>query len=270
MKTILFFALTLVLASAAIAQSPAAGSGKTELLIQRILALLAVVEKPQQILAITFTNKAAAEMRQRLLQALELARDKPCPVESHEAKTWNLAFNALQRHGDHLLRNPAQLNIQTIDSFNVTLVRKMPWISRFGSLPDITKDADTLYQLAAEKLLSQLENGGSGQQQVEVLLRHLDNNVALVTQLLVDMLRQRDQWLRHMLSNDENSRQSLQRGLELLCSDYLQTVKKYIPTDLIPELLFCLNFSAVSSTRFRYPLATPWPPTASSPAMPMG
>ena len=226
-----------------IVQAPA-GSGKTELLIQRILALLGVVKKPQQILAITFTNKAAAEMRQRLLQALEFARDKPCPVKPHEAKTWTLAFSALQRHGEHLLRNPAQLNIQTIDSFNVTLVRKMPWISRFGTLPDITKDADSLYQLAAENLLSQLENGGPGQQQVEILLRHLDNNVALMTQLLIDMLRQRDQWLRHMLSSDENTRQSLQQGIEHLCSDYLQAVKKHIPDNLITEMLFCLNFSA--------------------------
>ncbi|WP_321371885.1 UvrD-helicase domain-containing protein [uncultured Desulfuromusa sp.] len=228
-----------------IVQAPA-GSGKTELLIQRILALLAVVEKPQQILAITFTNKAAAEMRRRLLQALEGARDKRCPEESHAAKTWTLALKALQHHGDNLLRNPAQLNIQTIDSFNVALVRKMPWVSRFGSLPEITKDADTLYRSAAEKLLSRLENGGAGQQQVKVLLRHLDNNVVLVSQLLVDMLRQRDQWLRHMLKKDENSRQSLQQGLEHLCSDYLKALEQQIPSVLIPELLFCLNFSATN------------------------
>ncbi|SEA47317.1 ATP-dependent exoDNAse (exonuclease V) beta subunit (contains helicase and exonuclease domains) [Desulfuromusa kysingii] len=228
-----------------IVQAPA-GSGKTELLIQRILALLAVVEKPQQILSITFTNKAAAEMRQRLLQALEAARDKACPTEPHAAKTWNLAFQALQHHGDSLLRNPAQLNIQTIDSFNVTLVRKMPWVSRFGSLPEITKDADALYRLAAERLLSQLETGGAGQQQIMVLLRHLDNNVGLVSQLLVGMLRQRDQWLRHMLSHRENTRQSLQQGLERLCSDYLKSVKELFPHALIPDLLGCFNFAGMN------------------------
>ncbi len=225
-----------------IVQAPA-GSGKTELLIQRMLALLAEVEKPQQILAITFTNKAAAEMRQRLLLALESARDSACPVEPHGEKTWRLAVAALHRHGVELLRNPAQLLIQTIDSFNASLVRKMPWVSRFGSLPEMSEDADALYRLAAEKLLSRLENGTAGDTQLRLLLRHLDNNVALVERMLIDMLRRRDQWLRHILVADEYSRQHLQQGLERLCCDQLEGLKKTFPVDLEVELLDCLHFS---------------------------
>ena len=85
-------------------QAPA-GSGKTTLLTERFLALLAEVDDPGQVVAITFTNAAAAEMRNRVLD--ELRKTEPSP----------LALRALARSnalGWKLLDLPAQLRISTI------------------------------------------------------------------------------------------------------------------------------------------------------------
>src|SRR5438552_16567466 len=83
-----------------IVQAPA-GSGKTELLIQRFLTLLNHVNKPEEILAITFTKKAANEMRLRVLKALKSAKYQPQPSSNHASKTWQLARNVLTRDAQY-------------------------------------------------------------------------------------------------------------------------------------------------------------------------
>src|SRR5689334_6400985 len=102
-----------------IVQAPA-GSGKTELLTQRFLVLLSCVKQPEEILAITFTKKSAAEMRARIIESLKRAAHEGEPDSAHAKKTWQLAKNVLTRDQSfnwNLLANPNQLRIQTIDSF---------------------------------------------------------------------------------------------------------------------------------------------------------
>lgn len=101
-----------------IVQAPA-GSGKTELLIQRFLTLLTGVKSPEEVLAITFTKKAASEMRARIVKALKHAYSEPEPDSPHAKKTWRLAKTVLDRDQQlnwNLIQNPNQLRIQTIDA----------------------------------------------------------------------------------------------------------------------------------------------------------
>ena len=53
-----------------VALEASAGTGKTRVLVDRYIALLLAGVQPRHILAMTFTRKAAAEMRQRILQEL--------------------------------------------------------------------------------------------------------------------------------------------------------------------------------------------------------
>ncbi len=229
-----------------IVQAPA-GSGKTELLIQRFLALLGTAERPQQILAITFTRKAAAEMRSRLLDALSEAQSD-CPPEAHKKLTWQLANQALQQDRKQqweLLQNPSLLSIQTIDSFNAGLVHKMPWVSRFGGMPELAEDADPLYRQAAENLLARLGSDQSGAEQVALLLAHLDNRMERLQQLLMEMLRKRDQWLRHLLGiKGSDSRALLENALVMLVENCLNELTACLPPALQDDLLSCGRYAA--------------------------
>src|SRR5579863_9261904 len=92
-----------------IVQAPA-GSGKTELLIQRYLKLLETVETPDAVVAITFTRKAAGEMRSRVIEALWAAQRGEEPEAEHARLTFQISRHVLEHErqlGWNLLRNPA-------------------------------------------------------------------------------------------------------------------------------------------------------------------
>jgi ATP-dependent helicase/nuclease subunit A len=113
-------------------QAPA-GSGKTELLTRRLLKLLAEVDEPEQILAITFTLAATAEMRERVLSRLHTARDTAeTSDESTEIKLARRALENDRRRGWNLLQQPERLNIRTIDAVCLDIAHETPLLSRLG------------------------------------------------------------------------------------------------------------------------------------------
>ncbi|HET9578607.1 MAG TPA: UvrD-helicase domain-containing protein [Usitatibacter sp.] len=210
-----------------IVQAPA-GSGKTELLIQRYLALLACVEKPEEIAAITFTRKAAAEMRARVLDALAFARREPRPQEAHRARTWDLARAAVERDtamGWRLETARERLRVQTIDALCVSLARQMPVLSGFGAQPGIVEKAGALYAEAARNTIDAIHAAADPHADaLAELLRHVDNDAARAEGLLALMLEKRDQWM-HTLLGETHARETLEAALTRLPAQAVQNAR---------------------------------------------
>lgn len=233
-----------------IVQAPA-GSGKTELLTQRFLVLLATVRSPEEMLAITFTKKSAKEMRSRVMNALINAAAKKMPESDHAKITLRLAENVLQqdeKHAWHLLSNPNRLRIQTIDSFHSHLSKQLPLSSLTGASFEIAEDPTPLYQTAVYTFLSHLEENVAWADAIAQLLTHLDNDLNHVATLLIHMLAKRDQWLPYITMNaqDPNLRDTLEKHLTSVIHDIVTEAYLTFPRELEQELLEIIRFALPS------------------------
>jgi ATP-dependent helicase/nuclease subunit A len=222
-----------------IVQAPA-GAGKTELLIQRYLTLLARVDAPEAVLAITFTKKATGEMRQRVIAALRKSAG-PRPEADHEGLTWDLARAVRNRSielGWDLFRNPGRFQIRTIDSLCASLVRRMPWLSRMGATPAVVENASELYTEAARRTIESLETE-TWSDSIEALLGHLDNDFLRVQELLAALLARRDHWLRHVAgaADPAAARDTLESALRNAITDGIENARRLVPAELEGEIV---------------------------------
>ena len=221
------------LAEASFIVEAPAGAGKTELLTQRCLKLLARAEQPEEVVAITFTNKAAAEMRDRILSRLAAARDHAEPPPApHLAVSWRLARATLTRDAElgwGLLDHPGRLRVTTIDALCANLARQMPYLSRFGATPAVVTNADEHYQEAARRTLALIEGDDAAAQTVLAALAWLDNDAPALERLLTDMLARRDQWLHHAHRIEgEDARIAAEAGLRRLIEADLKRALHYL------------------------------------------
>ncbi len=169
-------------ATSFIVQAPA-GSGKTTLLARRFVSLLGIVERPEEILAITFTKKAAAEMRHRVLAMLDT--DTPA---AHAVR------QRAQTRGWDIQANPNVLKIQTIDSFALEIASQTPQLDMSTGMR-ITEQAEPYYEAAVDALLQRLHRRDATAPVIAEFLAFLENDAASVVRLLKSMLARRDQWL---------------------------------------------------------------------------
>jgi len=182
-------------AGSVLVQAPA-GSGKTTLLAQRYLRLLGTVDAPERILALTFTRRAAEEMRQRVLQALEAALRPACP-DGMNAETWSLGVAARRRMaalGQDLERHPSRLRIETIDAFNAWLAAQLPITAGAGARLNLVSKPRPFYEEAARRALAYEEVGPFGRA-VDRVLEFDDQRWQSLVNLIAGMLPSRDRWL---------------------------------------------------------------------------
>jgi ATP-dependent exoDNAse (exonuclease V) beta subunit len=207
-------------------QAPA-GSGKTELLARRFLRLLGEVEEPGQIVAITFTKAAAADMRHRILSVVEKAANACAPTGSADGFSLEaLAHRALQRSralGWQLQDLSANLRITTIDSFCRELAIQQPLLSGFGADLRIDEEPSHLYRVAARNALKEIGGGNAVlSTAIEDLLLWRDNNWSELENLLVEMLGKRDRWMHDFVLEREPNWDLLRDRLEKPFANALQ------------------------------------------------
>ena len=223
-----------------IVQAPA-GSGKTTLLVNRYLKLLALAEEPEHVLAITFTRKAAAEMRQRVIDQLRTKTEVAVPAHDRASdRNW------------HLLENPQRLRIQTIDSFALGIIQQQPFATRFGLEYRFAEDARWLYQEAADRLLEKTEDKDPLSSDISRFVSMIGNDFELARNLVADMLSRREQWLdpvsnaaRDSMGNDPGRFiQLIESAIESILDRTIATLRAAIPQNTLGEIKELCTISA--------------------------
>jgi ATP-dependent exoDNAse (exonuclease V) beta subunit len=198
-------------ARSVVLQAPA-GSGKTTVLTARFMRLLATVDEPEEILAVTFTRKAAAEMRARIVEALET--NAPANPRAH---SWDLG------------NNPGRLRIQTIDSFNFWLASQLPVTAKAGGTLSVDDRPQELYARAARATLVEGEKDPGIAADIELLFERLDNRWNRVEELLAQMLESRGHWLHHVMSDPAALRARMTASLGEMIGAALTSARAKFP-----------------------------------------
>ncbi|QDY63137.1 RecB-like helicase [Helicobacter pylori] len=145
-----------------------AGSGKTFALSVRFLALLFKGANPSEILTLTFTKKATAEMKERILDYLKILQQEN--LENEKEKSQNILKELEEKYhlDPSLVRNSAQkiyqrflnaeIRISTIDAFFQSILRKFCWFVGLSANFEVNEDTKVHQRQLNEGFLSALNN----------------------------------------------------------------------------------------------------------------
>ncbi|GAA9312325.1 RecB-like helicase [Helicobacter pylori] len=147
-----------------------AGSGKTFALSVRFLALLFKGANPSEILTLTFTKKATAEMKERILDYLKILQKENLEDKKEKEKSQNILKELEEKYrlDPSFVRNSAQkiyqcflnaeIRISTIDAFFQSILRKFCWFVGLSANFEVNEDTKAHQQQLNESFLSALNN----------------------------------------------------------------------------------------------------------------
>ncbi len=148
-----------------------AGSGKTFALSVRFLALLFKGANPSEILTLTFTKKATAEMKERILDYLKILQKENLENEKEKEKSQNILKELEEKYrlNPSFVQNSAQkiyqrflnaeIRISTIDAFFQSILRKFCWFVGLSANFEVNEDTKAHQQQLNESFLSALNSG---------------------------------------------------------------------------------------------------------------
>ncbi|WQS34360.1 RecB-like helicase [Helicobacter pylori] len=147
-----------------------AGSGKTFALSVRFLALLFKGANPSEILTLTFTKKATAEMKERILDYLKILQKENLEDEKEKEKSQNILKELEEKYrlDPSFVQNSAQkiyqrflnaeIRISTIDAFFQSILRKFCWFVGLSANFEVNEDTKAHQQQLNVSFLSALNN----------------------------------------------------------------------------------------------------------------
>ncbi len=169
-----------------LAYEASAGSGKTFMLVVRYLSLLFLGADPSKILALTFTNKAANEMQERIIATLEdlQSRDELAVI----AQTLEVSEQEILAKKEQVLRRylKASTKIMTIDSFFAKILRKFSLY--VGLMPDFTTLSAQHKTKLMERFLNEVDVLGSDKELIALSIeskKRIEDIFALLDQFYI-------------------------------------------------------------------------------------
>lgn len=218
--------------------SASAGTGKTKILTDRVLRLLLQGEPLDKILCLTFTNAAAGEMKERIIDSIfkwssseesVLVEDiKKILGRESTSKELLLARNLY----DYYIRSENSVNIQTIHSFCQKILKRFPLEA------DISPSFKIIDEIKAYSILRQIKTNLIAQKELELINKYLIENFheLIIDDIFSEIIQQKSMFLKKKLPVDDiyfKSEQLISKLQEKFDDKYYDIINSPIISNIV-------------------------------------